>query len=74
MNSFHGRQYLSGTGNNPSIQPITITSQVAEIIYFLRNGNLYRRVLLVAPERAREISLAENSGREAMLGHASQVS
>ena len=32
-------------------QPITITSQYAEIIYFLRNGNLYRRVLLVAPER-----------------------
>ena len=32
-------------------QPITITSDYAEIIYFLRNGNLYRRVLLVAPER-----------------------
>ena len=32
-------------------QPITITSEYAEIIYFLRNGNLYRRVLLVAPER-----------------------
>ena len=31
-------------------QPITITSQYAEIIYFLRNGNLYRRVLLVAPD------------------------
>ena len=30
-------------------QPITITSEYAEIIYFLRNGNLYRRVLLVAP-------------------------
>jgi len=28
--------------------PITITSQFAEIIYFLRNGNLYRRVFLVA--------------------------
>ena len=34
-----------------SSQPITITSEYAEIIYFLRNGNLYRRVLLVAPER-----------------------
>ncbi|HKM56449.1 MAG TPA: prepilin-type N-terminal cleavage/methylation domain-containing protein [Isosphaeraceae bacterium] len=34
-----------------SYQPITITSDYAEIIYFLRNGNLYRRVLLVAPER-----------------------
>ena len=31
-------------------QPITITSEYAEIIYFLRNGNLYRRVLLVAPQ------------------------
>ena len=29
--------------------PITISSQYAEVIYFLRNGNLYRRVLLVAP-------------------------
>src|SRR5262245_18869628 len=28
-------------------QPVTITSQYAEVIYFLRNGNLYRRVLLV---------------------------
>jgi len=34
-----------------SAQPITITSENAEIVYFLRNGNLYRRVLLVAPER-----------------------
>lgn len=31
--------------------PITIQSQYAEVIYFLRNGNLYRRVLLVAPDR-----------------------
>ena len=37
-------------------QPITITSQFAEVIYFLRNGNLYRRVLLVAPERQSSIS------------------
>ena len=36
---------------NAGYQPITITSDYAEIIYFLRNGNLYRRVLLVAPER-----------------------
>ena len=27
-----------------------MTSEYAEIIYFLRNGNLYRRVLLIAPE------------------------
>ncbi len=37
--------------NYLSTQPITITSEFAEIIYFLRNGNLYRRVLLIAPER-----------------------
>jgi type II secretory pathway component PulJ len=37
-------------------QPITINSQYAEVIYFLRNGNLYRRVLLVAPERQSSIS------------------
>ncbi len=34
-----------------STQPITIYSQFAEIIYFVRAGNLYRRVFLVAPER-----------------------
>ncbi len=43
-------------GGNPyeifkNSNPITIQSQYAEIIYFLRNGNLYRRVLLVAPDR-----------------------
>jgi prepilin-type N-terminal cleavage/methylation domain-containing protein len=37
--------------NYVNSQPITITSQYAEVIYFLRNGNLYRRVLLVAPDR-----------------------
>ena len=35
---------------NGNVQPVTVTSEYAEIIYFLRNGNLYRRVLLVAPE------------------------
>ena len=57
---FTGRQYLSGTFGttgtvNSAIQPITITSQVAEVIYFLRNGNLYRRVLLVLPDRAKSL-------------------
>ncbi len=42
-------------------QPITITSDYAEIIYFLRNGNLYRRVLLVAPERQSAITPAVNN-------------
>ena len=42
-------------------QPITITSEYAEIIYFLRNGNLYRRVLLVAPERQSTIVATVNN-------------
>lgn len=42
--------------NYVATQPITITSEYAEIIYFLRNGNLYRRVLLVAPEREAAIA------------------
>ena len=37
-------------------QPITVTSQYAEVIYFLRNNNLYRRVLLIAPERQNTIA------------------
>src|SRR5947209_3200870 len=58
---FSGRQYISSTqanpfANNVNIQPITITSQVGEVIYFLRNGNLYRRVFLVAPDRAKSIT------------------
>jgi prepilin-type N-terminal cleavage/methylation domain-containing protein len=48
---FTGRMWVSGGGNliNLSAQPVTVTSDYAEIIYFLRNGNLYRRVLLVLP-------------------------
>ncbi len=41
---------------NPTIMPVTITSQYAEVIYFLRNGNLYRRVLLIVPERNGSLS------------------
>jgi hypothetical protein len=54
---FTGRVYIpnsSATSNvagNISIQPVTVSSQYAEVIYFLRNGNLYRRVFLIAPER-----------------------
>jgi prepilin-type N-terminal cleavage/methylation domain-containing protein len=44
-----------------STQPITITSDYAEIIYFLRNGNLYRRVLLIAPERQSSINQAHSN-------------
>ncbi len=53
---FTGRMWITlptvGQPNmyNPAVQPVTITSDYAEIIYFLRNGNLYRRVLLIAPE------------------------
>lgn len=45
---FTGRYWPnSGVLSNP----IEITSQFAEVIYFLRNGNLYRRVFLIVPER-----------------------
>lgn len=40
-----------------SIQPVAVTSEFAEVIYFVRNGNLYRRVLLIAPERRATIGL-----------------
>ncbi len=54
---FTGRMWIraayaaanGGTNTYQPPQPITITGEYAEIIYFLRNGNLYRRVLLVAP-------------------------
>lgn len=58
---FTGRLWVipnqtTGTGISQQIQPIMITSQFAEVIYFLRNGNLYRRVLLIAPERQASIA------------------
>jgi prepilin-type N-terminal cleavage/methylation domain-containing protein len=49
---FTGRMCPINTFNPANPMPsnlITVTSEYAEIIYFLRNGNLYRRVLLVAP-------------------------
>jgi prepilin-type N-terminal cleavage/methylation domain-containing protein len=46
---------------NTLVLPITITSDYAEIIYFLRNGNLYRRVLLVAPDRQASIVQMQNN-------------
>jgi hypothetical protein len=60
---FTGRMWvpIAGTNNNLITQPITITSRYAEIIYFLRNGNLYRRVLLVAPDRQSSILQIQNS-------------
>ncbi|MBX6314188.1 MAG: prepilin-type N-terminal cleavage/methylation domain-containing protein, partial [Isosphaeraceae bacterium] len=41
-----------GPFGGPTLLPITMTSQYAEIIYFLRHGNLYRRVLLILPQPA----------------------
>jgi prepilin-type N-terminal cleavage/methylation domain-containing protein len=51
MSQAQRNEYLSS-------QPMTITSQYAEVIYFLRNGNLYRRVLLVKPELQTAVSAA----------------
>jgi prepilin-type N-terminal cleavage/methylation domain-containing protein len=55
---FTGRVFIPGvvtggvsSSGNQAVQPVTITSQLAEVIYFLRNGNLYRRVFLIAPDR-----------------------
>lgn len=43
-------------------QQITITSDFAEIIYFLRNGNLYRRVLLILANRPGTLSVGTTTG------------
>jgi hypothetical protein len=48
----------AGHAANLAVQPVTVTSQLAEVIYFLRNGNLYRRVFLIAPERQSSLSTA----------------
>ncbi len=65
---FTGRMWIrsayyavNGTNTNQLVQPITITSEYAEIIYFLRNGNLYRRLLLVSPERQPTIEPTVNN-------------
>ena len=53
---FTGRCWLPGAS-----RPILITSQYAEVIYFLRNGNLYRRVFLIAPERQSSLGVGPNA-------------
>jgi type II secretory pathway pseudopilin PulG len=62
---FTGRMWVRSTGGaamiNLTVQPVTLTSEYAEIIYFLRNGNLYRRVLLVNPELQSSIVQATNN-------------
>ena len=50
---FVGRLWIpngdaTGFSGHSGGQLVSVTSDYAEIIYFLRNGNLYRRVLLVA--------------------------
>lgn len=40
----------------PPAYPVSATSDYAEVIYFLRNGNLYRRVLLIVPDRMKSMS------------------
>jgi prepilin-type N-terminal cleavage/methylation domain-containing protein len=53
---FTGRVYYTPTINlitnkpNLGALPATVTSKFAEVIYYLRHGNLYRRVLLIRPE------------------------
>ena len=52
---FVGRVWVplsTQNGIQAALRPITVSSDFAEIIYFLRNGNLYRRVLLILPQRA----------------------
>ena len=44
--------WLAGPrAGQPRYAPVTVTSDHAEIIYFLRGTNLYRRVLLVLPDQ-----------------------
>ena len=51
-----GSPYTDAGNTIPrAAQPVVFTSQYAEIIYFLRNGNLYRRVLLIAPDKQSSI-------------------
>jgi prepilin-type N-terminal cleavage/methylation domain-containing protein len=54
---FSGRIWIPATSGSNNVQPVTVTSQFAEIIWFVRNGNLYRRVLLVSPDRKGSLSL-----------------
>jgi prepilin-type N-terminal cleavage/methylation domain-containing protein len=54
---FTGRIWAKNS-TNPGVLPQTITSKYAEVIYFLRNGNLYRRVLLIVPERKGQLALS----------------
>lgn len=64
---FSGYIMLPQTFNTMTGLPVTfnrvrVTSDLAEVVYFLRNGNLYRRVLLVLPQSyQRTLTLGTNS-------------
>ena len=67
---FTGRMWMGNSSSlplfsNANAQPVTVTSEYAEILYFLRNGNLYRRVILVAPEL--QSSIVSSIGNQAYL-------
>jgi type II secretory pathway component PulJ len=53
-----GRPFAGRVMVGARTTPTLITSQYAEVIYFLRGGNLYRRVLLIAPERQASLRTA----------------
>jgi type II secretory pathway pseudopilin PulG len=59
---FTGRMWIGpmfqDLNNTRPNQPVMIQSRYAEIIYFLRNGNLYRRVFLVSPELQGAVRIA----------------
>ena len=58
---FSGRIWIppGSKAVNQTALPTLITSQFAEVIYFLRNGNLYRRVLLIVPERKGKLTVSQ---------------
>lgn len=48
-----------GNVNAQALSPVMVTSDFAEVIYFVRNGNLYRRVFLILPDRAGSLGLVQ---------------
>ncbi|HWE38028.1 MAG TPA: prepilin-type N-terminal cleavage/methylation domain-containing protein [Isosphaeraceae bacterium] len=48
--------------NNTLYNTVIVTSDYAEVLYFLRNGNLYRRVLLIKPELKDALALGRRTG------------
>lgn len=63
---FVGRVWIAKTNiaNNAAqtVEPVNVTSDFAEIIIFTRNGNLYRRVLLVKPDLQETLGLVIKAG------------